>query len=171
MCYCSMGIGPIHLLDIMYFFIIILTPRCPNVWFFYGPIVPEINYSILIYSIIFGGSHITPRKTTICTPICFNYIWERCCVFLQLAAQSSRTQDHQLRSSNLGHLRGNVLAEQLRFTFIRLFLRHIALLFGYINKCRSFDVSILYNYKGNSPVMVTNCKFIFKLLWCWNYWP
>ena len=40
-----MGIGPIHLLAIMYFFIIIFTPRCPNVCFFYGPIVPEINYS------------------------------------------------------------------------------------------------------------------------------
>ena len=47
-----MGIGPIHLLAIMYFFIIIFTPRCPNVCFFYGPIVPEINYSLLFYNII-----------------------------------------------------------------------------------------------------------------------
>ena len=30
-CYSSMGIGPIHLLAIMYFFIIIFTPPCPNV--------------------------------------------------------------------------------------------------------------------------------------------
>ena len=44
-CYCSTGIGPIHLLAIMYFFIIIFYTTMSECMIFYGPIVPEINYS------------------------------------------------------------------------------------------------------------------------------
>ena len=40
-----MGIGPIHLLAIMYFLLLFLHHDVRMYDFFYGPIVPEINYS------------------------------------------------------------------------------------------------------------------------------
>ena len=36
LCYCSMAIGHIHLLAIMYFFLFFFTPRCPNVCFLWA---------------------------------------------------------------------------------------------------------------------------------------
>ena len=43
-CYCSMGIGHIHLLAIMYIFILLFyTTMSECMIFFDGPILPEIN--------------------------------------------------------------------------------------------------------------------------------
>ena len=43
-----MGIGHIHLLAIMYFLLLFLHHDV-RMYDFYGHIMPEINYSILIY--------------------------------------------------------------------------------------------------------------------------
>ena len=55
-----MGIGPIHLLAIMYLLLLFLHHDVRMHDFFYGPIVPEINYSILFYY-IHGKRHTTRR--------------------------------------------------------------------------------------------------------------
>ena len=50
MCTC---IGHIHLRYLLLCaFLIFFTPQCPNVSYFYGPIVPEINNSILFYILL-----------------------------------------------------------------------------------------------------------------------